>query len=222
MGLNEGGRGGSPGSERPRGRAWNPRPGGSVRDPPVIPIASGGRASNFSPRNTYATCTSNILYALRFIVSRRISYPLVPRRFSCEDCSMEQASSSAVLAPLRPHSRTLCRGVIGDAIDGRSKEGRYLRAVEAELVDHLGGQTSTTQRIAIHRAARLMLRLEIFDKKLTAGEFTSHDARVYNALQNSLRLMLKELGMKPQAAIKPALSLADIAARHAKAEGAPT
>jgi hypothetical protein len=111
----------------------------------------------------------------------------------------------------------LSRGVIGAGIDGRSKEGRYLRAIEAELVDHLGGQTSTTQRIAIHRAARIMLRLEIFDQRLSAGEFTAHDARIYNALQNSLRLMLKELGLKPKAEVKPSPTIADIAKRHAKA-----
>ena len=134
---------------------------------------------------------------------------------------MEQALSQPGIRPLRPHSRTLDRGVIGSGIDGRSKEGRYLRAVEAELVEHLGGKKSTTQRIAIHRAARLMLRLEIFDQKLTGGEFTSHDARVYNALQNSLRLMLKELGLKANVDTKPAPSLAEIAARHAKAEAAP-
>jgi hypothetical protein len=51
-----------------------------------------------------------------------------------------------------------------------------LRAAEAELVEHLGGKTTTTQRIAVHRVARLMLRLEIFDQKLTGAEFTAHDA----------------------------------------------
>ena len=134
---------------------------------------------------------------------------------------MECASSSSGIRPLRPHSRTLDRGILGAGIDGRSKEGRYLRAVEAELVEHLGGKTSTTQRIAIHRAARLMLRLELFDQRLTAKEFTSHDARTYNALQNSLRLMLKELGLKSKPEGKTAPSLADIAARHARPEAAP-
>jgi hypothetical protein len=41
-------------------------------------------------------------------------------------------------------------------------------------------------------------------------------------MQNSLRLMLKELGLKPRADTKSAPYLAEIAARHsAKAEGAP-
>jgi hypothetical protein len=129
---------------------------------------------------------------------------------------MDSTGSTSGIAPLRPHSRTLTRGVIGAAIDGRSKEGRYLRAVEADLTDHAGGALTTTQKILVHRCARLMLRLEIFDEKLTTGEMTGHDARTYNALQNSLRLALRDLGLKGKAE-KSALSLADIAARHRSA-----
>ena len=131
---------------------------------------------------------------------------------------MDSTASAPGIAPLRPHSRALSRGVIDDGIDGRSREGRFLRAVEAELVEHVGGSPSTTQRILIHRCARLMLRLDIFDQKLADGAMTSHDARTYNALQNSLRLAIRDLGLRSKGLDGPAvLSLADIAARHAKA-----
>jgi hypothetical protein len=107
---------------------------------------------------------------------------------------MVSAASSSGIAPLRPHSRTLRRGVIGAAIDGRSKEGRYLKAVEADLTTDLGGPPSMAQTIAIHRCARLMLRLEKIDEGLAkAGGLTAHDGRLYNALQNSLRIALREL-----------------------------
>jgi hypothetical protein len=37
------------------------------------------------------------------------------------------------------YSRALTRGVIGDSISGRSREGRYLRALERDLLDQHGG-----------------------------------------------------------------------------------
>jgi hypothetical protein len=135
---------------------------------------------------------------------------------------MKAADSQPSLAPLRPHSRTFRRGAIGATIDGRSREGRYLRAIEADLIEHAGGAPSTTQKILIHRCARLMLRLELFDERLTAGELTAHDARVYNALQNSLRLALRELGVKGKAEKAPSLRdyLAAKSASRASGEAA--
>jgi hypothetical protein len=39
---------------------------------------------------------------------------------------------------LKPDSRALGRGALGDAIDGRSREGKFVRRIEAELLDQLG------------------------------------------------------------------------------------
>jgi hypothetical protein len=39
---------------------------------------------------------------------------------------------------LKPDSRALGRGALGDAIDGRSREGKFIRRIEAELLDQLG------------------------------------------------------------------------------------
>ena len=74
-----------------------------------------------------------------------------------------------------------------------------------------------TQKLLIHRTARLLLRLEVFDEKITSAEMTAHDARTYNALQNSVRIALRELGLKGKPDKPSAPSLADIASRHAKA-----
>jgi hypothetical protein len=126
---------------------------------------------------------------------------------------MKPVASTANTARLGPHSRALRRGVVGDQIDGRSREGRFLRAAEAELIAHVGGEPSFTQRLLIRRAARAMLRLELLDGKMADGSWTDHDARTFGGLSNNLRLCLRELGLKAVPKDKP-LSLADIAARH--------
>ncbi len=117
-----------------------------------------------------------------------------------------------------PHSRLLNMG----SLSGRSREGRYIRALETQLYAHLGGAPSITQRLAISRLARVSLRLQLFDEKIDAGSLTDHDARVYGALHNAFRLLIRELGLKP-AAVAPSESLADVAAAivAAKREGAP-
>jgi hypothetical protein len=104
---------------------------------------------------------------------------------------------------LGPYSRLLARG----SVDGRSREGRYLAALKTELNHHVGGNPSIAERLLIDRLAQVALRLQLFDEKMAAGELTDHDARVYGALHNALRLMLREVGVKPSA--QPPLSLAD-------------
>jgi hypothetical protein len=132
---------------------------------------------------------------------------------------MITATSSANTPCLGPHSRVLRRGVVGDQVDGRSKEGRFLRNCEAELIAHCGGSPSFTQRLMIRRCARAMLRLELLDGKMADGSWTDHDARTFGGLSNALRLMLRELGLNAAPKNKP-LSLADIAARHHSVAGA--
>jgi hypothetical protein len=128
------------------------------------------------------------------------------------------AASSATRRVVRPHCRALRRGVIGDAIDGRSKEGKFLRRCEAELVAHVGGSPSFAQKLLIRRAARAMLRLELLDAKMSTGNWTDHDARTFGGLNNALRLALRELGVR-ETKPKPIPTIAEIAARH-KSEGA--
>jgi hypothetical protein len=120
---------------------------------------------------------------------------------------MTIATSSVNTPRLGPHCRALRRGVIGDAIDGRSREGKFLRVCEAELVAQVGSEPSFAQRLLIRRIARAMLKLEMFDAKMTGGNWTDHDARTYGGLTNALRLMLRELGLRAPAKDKtPSLS----------------
>jgi hypothetical protein len=105
-----------------------------------------------------------------------------------------------------PHSRAITRGAIGQ-MNGRTWEAKFIRTIERQLVEHVGGVPSATQQMLISRMARVALRLEIYDEKiLTEGALTDHDCRVYGALHNTFRLLLRELGLKPAAAKVPTLA----------------
>lgn len=116
---------------------------------------------------------------------------------------------------LGPHSRAFARGAVGVAVHGNSKEGRFLRAVERELTQHIGGSPSAAQRMLISRAARLALQLEMMDEAALAagGAMSEGNSRRYLAWSNTLSRTLRELGLKGVAAKAP--SLADIAAEIA-------
>ena len=95
------------------------------------------------------------------------------------------------------------------ALDGRSREGRLVRAVRRELTAHLGGKPSAAERMLIERAAFLSLRLAQLDAKMAGDGFTEHDQRFYIAWSNALSRLLRSLGMKGAKASAPARSLAD-------------
>jgi hypothetical protein len=121
--------------------------------------------------------------------------------------SMVDANYKPRLAPLRAHSRAIRRGSLGD-LDGRSVEGRFLRLIEAELVEQLGGSPTFTQTLAIRRIARLALQAELFDQKMAAGDWTPHDSRTAAGINNAVLRALKDLGLRGRAE-KPARSLKD-------------
>lgn len=129
---------------------------------------------------------------------------------------MNTATSPAIRGRIGPHSRVLARGSLGGKIDGRSREGRFLRAFEADLLKQLPGPASAAQALLVRRASRAALRLELMDEEMMEkGEISAHAGRVYGALGNNLRLALKELGIKPPAPPR-GLTLADyIAAKTA-------
>src|SRR5690242_4027122 len=98
---------------------------------------------------------------------------------------------------LGPHSRAIDRGGVGWTIDGRSREGRFLAAYEAMLLQHCGSSPSTVQREIIRRCARLALHLELQDEKLMAGEPpTDFAGRQYLAWSNTLTRSLRLLGLQ--------------------------
>ena len=100
---------------------------------------------------------------------------------------------------LGPYSRKLTRGAIADAFDGRSVQGRFIRDLERQLIQHIGGSPSITQKLLITRIIRLHMRLDLFEEKLTnePDKWSSHDDRVYGGIQSAYRLALRELGFKP-------------------------
>ena len=98
-----------------------------------------------------------------------------------------------------PYSRRLKRGAISDAFDGRSTEGRYIRDLEKQLTEHIGGNPTITQKLLIQRIIELRMRLDAFDYKLKnePEKWTGHDDRTYGGCQNAFRLALKDLGHQP-------------------------
>jgi hypothetical protein len=105
-----------------------------------------------------------------------------------------------------PYSKILRRGSLSRSIDGRSELGRFVRALEAELVTHCGGSPSITQRLLIDRIIKVRLQLDALDVKLAAGDWTPHDQRTYGALLNAHRLACRELSLQPAQAPTPTLA----------------
>jgi hypothetical protein len=108
---------------------------------------------------------------------------------------MTTPSSPAKTRRVGPYSRAF-RNALGDQFDGRSREGRFVRKVEAEIAAQLGGTASFIQMSLIRRAARTMLQLELLDKKFSSGTWTQLDGHVQGGLANNLRLVFRELGVK--------------------------
>src|SRR6266700_3652370 len=126
-----------------------------------------------------------------------------------EKSTKVRARVAAALAPSRgriggPYSRAIDRGAVGGIIDGRSREGRFLRSYEKQLTEHVGDHPSITQRCLIQRASRLALHLELMDERSLAGDhiFTTHDHLHYVSWSNALARHLARLGLEP-AAQKP-------------------
>jgi hypothetical protein len=118
------------------------------------------------------------------------------------DRSRIGARSAPGRGGLGPYSRAIDRGAVGGLIDGRSREGRFLRAYETMLTDHVGGSPSIVQRCMIQRAARIACHLELMDERSLAGDhvFTTHDHLHYVSWSNALARLLDRLGLQPAAA----------------------
>ena len=92
-------------------------------------------------------------------------------------------------------------------LDQRTKEAALIRRIRDELIEHVGGQPSVAQRLTIDRLAVVTLRLSLFDQKLASDQpVTDHDSRVYAALHNAHRLLIKEIGMRATPAPQPTLA----------------
>ena len=100
-------------------------------------------------------------------------------------------------------------------ISGRTRQGRILKGVRADLTAHVGGKPSATQRVLIDRAAMLTLRIAMMDGKATDGALSERDGREYLAWTNTLTRLMRQLGLKGAAERPP--SLRDYQAARASA-----
>lgn len=92
-------------------------------------------------------------------------------------------------------------------LDGRTREARLIRTARAELVRHVGGTPSATQRCIIDRCAVLAMQIAKLDEKHAAGSgLTPHDQREYLAWTNTYTRLLRQLGMKGAADRGPTLA----------------
>ena len=99
-------------------------------------------------------------------------------------------------------------------LDRRTKEARLLEAARASFTRHVGGAPNDIQRVLIERASRLMVYIETMDAQaLEDGTMSERNSRQYLAWTNSLRLTLRELGLKAAPAEKLP-DLRDILAEH--------
>jgi hypothetical protein len=88
----------------------------------------------------------------------------------------------------------------GAHVDARTTAGRQLKAFEAQLIKHVGGQPTVPQQVLITRCAWLNLKLSLLEAKAAQGADTEYDAKTYGSWANSLRRCLYTLGLnKPTA-----------------------
>jgi hypothetical protein len=103
-----------------------------------------------------------------------------------------------------PHCRALSRGAIGDTLDGRSREAKFIRRIERELFAQIGEPRHFTQTLLIRRAARVMLQLELLDAQMQSEQWSEDQNKMAAVLTDNLRLTLRDLGVSSASAIKPA------------------
>lgn len=93
------------------------------------------------------------------------------------------------------------------ALDRRTRHGRLLRDVRADLVKHCGGNPSPVETALIERAAMLTLHTALFDAKaLDQGGLSEEDSKKYLAYSNSLTRTLTALGLKGATSEAPTLA----------------
>lgn len=106
-------------------------------------------------------------------------------------------------------------------MDKRTRAGRILRTIRADLIDHCGGLPSAAERILIESAALKATRLHLLSERIVTGaEFANGESEKTIAWANSLRLDLQALGLERRVKdVTPSLS--DIIAASSLGKGAP-
>jgi hypothetical protein len=103
--------------------------------------------------------------------------------------------------PFSPYSKVKRR------LDGRTREAQRGRDVIADLTAHLGGSPSVPQRILIQRIAKLLVVIEVLERRLIEkGEVGDLAGRQYLAWVNSIRLLLQVIGIERSEQAPPRLA----------------
>lgn len=129
-------------------------------------------------------------------------------------------TSRASAHPIAPYSRPAALA----KLDQRTREARLMRDARAELIAHVGGRPSATQRALIEQAVQLRLRLAVMDRTFAESvTMTEHDLRTYLAWSNSYTRTLRQLGLEAAPSIAAGPTLAEILAAGppARARTAP-
>lgn len=105
--------------------------------------------------------------------------------------------------------------------DGRTREARLMASVRAELAEHVGGRPNVAQQLLIDRAAVLVARLHLMDRRTPARvPMTPGEVHHYSAWNAALAKLLGTLGIapsKPREDEQPQLTLDEYLAATAKA-----
>jgi hypothetical protein len=113
---------------------------------------------------------------------------------------------AATTQPIRRVSRTVSL----PKVDGRSTLGKLMRQVRADLIRHVGGRPSATQKMMIERAVTLTGYLARLDAEaLSPAGLSDHRRREYLAADGSLRRTLREIGLEGAPAVERGRTLAD-------------
>lgn len=101
----------------------------------------------------------------------------------------------------------------------RTREGQRAKRFRVDLIAHLGGNPSITQRALVDQAVELKRRLLVMDRRFSRTEEFSGRAKEYLAWSNSLARLLRMIGLE-RAAPRPT-TLADyLTAKNAAAHTA--
>ena len=100
------------------------------------------------------------------------------------------------------------------SLDRRTRAGRVLRTVEADLIEHVGGHPTAAELLIIKSASIKACRLALLTERLlTSGELATSAEDHALAWLNSMRLDLSALGLQRRLRdVSPSLS--DILARQ--------
>lgn len=92
-------------------------------------------------------------------------------------------------------------------VDGRSKEALFMQRLRKELLAHVGGNPSATQRLLVERAVRLSMQVELMDERFFKdGELSDRNNRQLLAWSNALTRTLSKLGINPTKSKVPTLT----------------